>query len=228
MLMEKNSSLPSFNPANRETPTGIISEVLAEFARNFECCLPAIVVSYDRATHTAIVQPAVNIVMASGQQVERAQVSASVWRFMCGGYLIDLPIVAGDTGWLVASDRETESVKTFKTASPPQTYETHKYENGFFIPDRFGALTVPLSGEDAGNMVFQNAEGTEKISIGATSSKITSAALTIVCPVTTFTGSITATGTITGTTDVIATTKSLKAHTHGTGSPTNATTAVNN
>jgi len=218
--------LPSYNLANAESPAGIIQEVLATFSRGFECCIPAIVVSYDRSKHEAVVQPAVNILMTNGKQVERAQVAATVWRFMCGGYLVDLPINAGDTGWLVASDRESTSVKQFGRTAPPQTYETHKYENGFFIPDKWGS--VSLAGEDAGNMVFQNAEGTEKISIGANSTKITSAALTIVCPTTNFTGNITATGTITGMTDVVATTKSLKAHTHGTGSPTNQTTAVNN
>ena len=204
-----------------DSPLGIITEVLADFARSFECCIPAIIVSYDRAKHEAIVQPAVNMILANGQQVKRAQVAATVWRFMCGGYLIDLPIVAGDTGWLVASDRESTSVKQFGTTAPPQTYETHKYQNGFFIPDKFGELTTPIAGEDAGNMVFQTADGTEKISIGASSTKITSKALTIDCEVTTFTGKVIAT-------EVQAGTKLLKEHTHGTGSPTNATTAVNN
>jgi hypothetical protein len=182
-------TLPNFNPANLESSAGIIQEVLAEFARNFECCIPAIVQSYDRTKHEAVVQPAINMVLTTGEQVERANVLATVWRFMCGGYLIDLPISAGDTGWLVASDRDTS---TFKAApanpAKPNTYETHKYSAGFFIPDKFGSLS--LAGEDSGNMVFQNAAGTEKISIGATNTKITSAELTISCPLTTFTGDI--------------------------------------
>lgn len=185
--MEKNS-LPNFNPANLESAAGIIQEVLAEFARNFECCIPAIVQSYDRTKHEAIVQPAINMVMTTGEQVERAPVLATVWRFMCGGFLVDLPILAGDTGWLVAADRDTSTFKEVSKLAKPNTYETHKYTAGFFIPDKFGSLT--LAGEDSGNMVFQNAAGTEKISIGATSTKITSAALTIICPLTTFTGDI--------------------------------------
>lgn len=220
-MAENLNSLPSFNPANLESASGIISEVLADFARSFECCMPAVVVSYDRTTHLAVVQPAINIVMTTGENVTRAQIRVSVWRFMCGGYLVDLPILAGDTGWIVAADRETSLFKGSKKASPPNTYETHKYSQGFFIPDRFGSLA--LAGEDAGNMVFQNAGGTEKISIGAGSMKITSAALTISCPVVNFTGAIIAQGDITAGGD-----KELMAHTHGTGTTTSATTLFNN
>jgi len=221
-----DQSLPNFNPANLETPQGALQEVLAEFARNFECCIPAIVESYDRATHTATVKPAINVITTTGEQIERAPVAASVWRFMCGGYLLDLPISAGDTGWLIASDRETSNMKRTGKAAQPNTYETHKYSNGFFIPDTFGSVT--LAGEDSSNAVFQNAAGTEKISIGAAGTKITSAALIVDTPLASFTGNITAAGIITGTTEVIAGTKLLRAHTHGTGSTTNQTTLVNN
>lgn len=187
-MADNSQSLPSFDPANLESLAGVIREVLAEFARGFECCMPAVVVSYDRAKHEAVVQPAVNMVVSGGGQIERAPVAVTVWRFMCGGFLVDLPINAGDTGWLVAADRDTSNVKASQGVAKPNTYETHKYSAGFFIPDKFGSIS--LAGEDAGNMVFQNAAGTEKISIGASSTKITSAALTITCPLTTFTGDI--------------------------------------
>ena len=153
-MAENLQSLPNFNPANLESAAGIIQEVLAEFARNFESCIPAIVQSYDRTKHEAVVQPAINMVLTTGEQVARAPVLATVWRFMCGGFLVDLPISFGDTGWLIAADRDTSTLKA-NPSSPakPNTYETHKYSAGFFIPDKFGSLT--LAGEDAGNMVFQ-------------------------------------------------------------------------
>jgi hypothetical protein len=187
-MAENLQSLPNFNPANLEGLTGIIREVLAEFARGFECCLPAVVVSYDRTKHEAVVRPAVNMVISGGEQIERAPVAVTVWRFMCGGFLVDLPISAGDTGWLVAADRDTSNVKASGGIAKPNTYETHKYTAGFFIPDKFGSLS--LAGEDAGSMVFQNAAGTEKISIGNSSTRIASANLTITCPLTTFVGDI--------------------------------------
>lgn len=213
--MAKNSNsntLPSFNPANLESIEGVMKEMLADFARNFECCLPAVVISYDRTTHTAVVQPAINMVLTTGEQIERAPVAVSVWRFMCGGFLVDLPISAGDTGWLVAADRDTSTFKEVSKLAKPNTNETHKYTAGFFIPDKFGSLS--LAGEDAGNMVFQNAAGTEKISIGASGTKITSAALTITCPLTTFSGDIKVGG--------VASYTGHKHTTTTTGSPTSA------
>ena len=221
-----SQTLPSFNPANKETPEGAMQELLAEFSRNFECCMPAIVKSYDRDKHEAVVQPAINMVTTTGEQIERAPVAATVWRFMCGGFLIDLPLSEGDTGWLIASDRESSNVKRTGTAQQPNTYETHKYSNGFFIPDKYGSFSI--AAEDDGNMVFQNEAGTEKISIGELGTKITSAALTIDTPLAIFTGDITASGTVTGLTNVIAETKLLAAHTHGTGTVTAATTLNNN
>jgi len=184
-----DQTLPSINPANLESEQGAFQEVLKEFSRNFECCIPAVVVSYERLTHTAVVKPAINMILTTGEQVERAPVAATVWRFMCGGFLVDLPIIVGDTGWLIASDRESSNMKRTGVPQQPGTFETHKYSNGFFIPDKFGAIS--LAEEDAGNMVFQNAAGTEKISIGAAGSKLTSAALTIDCPNTIFTGDAT-------------------------------------
>lgn len=166
-----------------------MSELLADFARRFESCIPAVVDSYDRTKHEAVVRPAINMLLTTGEQVERAKVNVTVWRMMFGGYLIDLPLSAGDTGWLIASDRDTSNFKESSTPEPPNTYETHKYTAGFFMPDSFGSFTI--AEEDDGNMVLQNAAGTEKISIGESSMKITSAALTISCPEVTITGDAT-------------------------------------
>ena len=189
-----SQSLPNFSPANNASLPGVIREVLAEFARGFECCLPAVVVSYDRTKHEAVVQPAVNIILSGGEQLERVPVAVTVWRFMCGGFLIDLPISTGDTGWLVAADRDTSNVKASKAVAKPNTYETHKYTAGFFIPDKFGSLS--LAGEE-GRMVFMNAAGPGKISTGARDTKVATAGLTIACSLPTFVGHETATGTIT-------------------------------
>ena len=181
-----DQSLPNYNPANLESPAGIMSERLAQFARRFESCMPAIVVSYDRSTHEAIVKPAINMLLTTGKQVERAEVPVSVWRYMLGGYLIDLPLSAGDTGWIIAADRDTSNFKASSAAAPPNTFETHKYTAGFFLPDSFG--TFELDGKDDGRMVIQNKAGTEKISIGESNTEITSASLTITSPLVTITG----------------------------------------
>lgn len=210
---QSQPTIPSLNFSNLQSPEGIIGEVLAEFSRNLEVCMPAIVVSYDRVKHEAIVQPAINVIMTTGEQVTRAQMFCTVWRFCAGGYLIDLPLEAGDTGWLIASDRNTTNFKE-NPANPtnPNTYETHKYSAGFFIPDKFGSLT--LTGED-GRMVIMNGAGTEKISIGESDTHITSAALTITCPNVVISGNATIGG------------KSFLGHTHTTTTTGNPTSAPN-
>jgi len=215
--MEKNS-LPNYNPANLGSPVGIMQEVLAQFARDLECCMPATVVSYDRNSHTAVVSPAVRMVLTTGETMDRANLSASVWRYKSGGYLIDMPISAGDTGWIIAADRDTSTFKETSATSKPNTRETHKYSAGFFIPDSFGDFAI--AAEDDGRMVFQNLAGTEKISIGASDTKITSASLTISSAAVTITGDLTVDGDASiGGIDYLT-------HTHGGVTPGGGSTGV--
>ncbi len=76
--------------------------------RNVSVCIPAAVVSYDRATHVAEVVPLVrNVVFDknyNAKDVTGESFSVPV-HFPCfGGFTIDVPLYAGDRGWVIALD----------------------------------------------------------------------------------------------------------------------------
>lgn len=84
-----------------------------------EWCVPAIVEEYSRDTHTAKVKPLVNRwKMESGKvkEHERASVRVGVMQFAHGGVVVDAPLFKGDTGWLVAGDRNSASARGANSA----------------------------------------------------------------------------------------------------------------
>lgn len=240
-----NVQAPNYNESNQSSWAGILEEVLKNFALTQENCLPAVVVSHDRTNNTVTVTPAINTIGTDGTASQRANITLPVHIFGGGGIVISAPLKAGDTGWIIAGDRDITLFKQSLKVSNPNTYRTHKLAFGFFIPDKVKGFTV--SGGDESAFLIQTLDGSTKIALSdgkvqiktggnieaecsnltitASSCKIT--AETEITGNVNITGDLTATGTITGTTDVIAATFSGKSHIHTggtiqgkTGSPT--------
>lgn len=159
-----------------ENPVHMIEEVMRYFGMKFECCLPAIVEKYDRNSHLALVRPLVNMVSSKGEQLERDLLNVPVRRIQHGEFLVDFPLYPGETGWVIAADRETENAllsnmedttsESTGNSGPqrPATYHIHKYRFGFFIPDRWGE--IPISGTGDGyddKAVIMSSNGKTKI-----------------------------------------------------------------
>lgn len=126
---------------------------------DFECCIPAIVTGtwYDRNAHTVEVRPLVDMVSSSGETIRRPIMRVTYLRLVSGRYFMDSPLSKGDTGWIIASDRDSflqkannSSINVSKNngASPPNTYELHKYRHGFFIPDSWARFNLSGFGSD--------------------------------------------------------------------------------
>ena len=147
---------------------------------NLNVCMPCIVEEYDRKSHQATVRPlTLAMSLQNGERFQRAKFKASVWRWQCGGFLIDSPVFKGETGWVVSSDRNATEVKAGnakiqspvsyknKDASnkgpceiPDGSEETHVFETGFFIPDKWGDVAFQEEYKDALIIRQQNADGT--------------------------------------------------------------------
>jgi hypothetical protein len=143
----------SFNPADLETAQGLFQTMfrLQEVAR--ENIIPAIVRAYNPRTHFADVLPIVNMVVEQekdGQKqmksIKRPRYKVKVYQHRHGGYIIDMPLKAGDTGFLVAVDRNWQNARKanqsiaridHKGAKSPETYETASFANGVFYPFSF-------------------------------------------------------------------------------------------
>lgn len=155
---------PSNNPANYNTLSGCFTEVLNNFLNQTDDMLPAQVVSYNRATNRATVQPMIQMQATNGQIITRARIaSVPVFTYGGGGFVIGFPLTAGAKGWIKANDRDISLyLAGGYVPSLPNTKRKHSFSDCVFIPDVMGSFT--LAGEDANNLVIQNTAGTVKVS----------------------------------------------------------------
>lgn len=163
--MNSDNMLPQFDRAKIKTPVGFFSTLLHLIKVNEECVLPAIVKSYDRRTGIARVRPIADNVADNSENKEvlipRNEYNVHVVRFFHGGCVVDAPLFAGDTGWLVACDRNcTSAIKANSTilsedqddsnpsnegSKRPDDNSLKSFAWGFFIPDSWGNTGISNS-----------------------------------------------------------------------------------
>lgn len=168
-MADKFKTTPTYNPAAKENLGLALQHLVKYVSTNLECSIPAKIVKYDRTTHVATVQPLVKIQYPDGDQVkseERQQFDVTVLQFCHGGFVIDIPLSEGDTGWVVASDRDAVLAKKAnanikaadnKGAQDPNTSQKHRYNLGFFIPDSWATIPYDMEKFD-GKMVIGDVE----------------------------------------------------------------------
>lgn len=161
--------------------------------------LPCKVVEVVFDTNEVVVQPLIMSLSpnldenGTYAQRERPKIRTTIWREMAGGMMIYFPISVGDTGWIVAADRDTTTLKTTNMAEsiPPPTFSVSNYEFGYFIPDvvtkRF---TVANSDEKC--LSIQSTDGEVKVVINPNTHEVT-----ITAPTVTINGNLNVNGTIT-------------------------------
>lgn len=171
---------PSSDPANRYDLVGTVRLVLTKFLQSVDDMLPAVVISYDRATNQAQVQPLIALVTTDDKQVQRAQVaSIPVLQIGGGGFVLSFPIRPGDLGWIKANDRDISLFKQVLANASPNTARKHSFEDAMFIPDTM-KRSVIINSEDAENVVLQSIDGTQRVSIWPGKIKITASAIELV------------------------------------------------
>lgn len=163
--MMTNVAIPSYDAADRDSLAGVLKLAFRKSIEGTDGQLPCQVVSYNRTTNRALVQPLISIILTSGQQVVRAQIaSVPVLSLGGGGFAITFPLQPGDKGWIEASDQDISLFMQQMQQSKPNTFRIHSFEDGRFIPDAFAQYTY--SNADAANMVIQSYDGTVKIVLG--------------------------------------------------------------
>jgi len=162
---------PSQNPSNYGTLTGLFREAMDKMIAGVDGMLPARVISYNRATNRAQVQPLIMLVTTNNESVARAPVaSVPVFQFGGGGHILSFNINAGDLGWIKANDRDISLFLQYFTQSAPNTWRKHSFQDAVFIPDPMRGYTI--AEEDQSNCVLQNLDGSVKISLSADTIKI--------------------------------------------------------
>lgn len=225
-------NIPAANKANYNTMAGMFREILSSFLINVDDMLPAKIVSYDRTTNLAKVQPLIMLIKTNGQIQPRAQVaSVPVLQLGGGNFMLNFNLNPGDLGFIKANDRDISLFLQSFTQSAPNTFRKHTFEDAVFIPAPMRNMTI--KSEDSENAVLSTLDGKQRISIWDDRIKLTSSdddgnsSITIFpdhikidTPLATFTGAIvsdgtratgdaTFSGTIRATVDVIATNNNI-------------------
>ena len=158
------------NPITRfESPAGVVDLRAALEAyglgmrRDLTVCFPACVREYDREHHRVQVVPLIKQGVYNGEweYIDRKPYWVSVRGIQQGGFAIDVPLYVGDTGWVIASDRDTRLLKGEESLTTtvlsqdrpvemvdkgyrkrPWQQKLHDLESGFFIPDSWGRFSM--------------------------------------------------------------------------------------
>ena len=150
-MTDITKTIPSYNPADVNTMDGLNNILMNKMGMNIDCAIPGIVQSYNKATNRATVKPAITGVASQGQKVSKeALLNIPVVKLGGNGTTLAFPIKQGDTGWLIACDRNISIFKQNLKESAPNDYRKHKFEDAFFIPDSINGAGVDNLTIDAG------------------------------------------------------------------------------
>lgn len=209
------NQIPSRDPANDDSLTGLFRQVLDKHLQNTDDMLPAQVIAFDRTSNRVQVKPMVKVLTTSGQTVGRAQIiGLPVMQFGGGGMVMLFSLNPGDFGWIKANDRDISLFLQSGQETPPNTLRKHSFSDAVFIPDVMRGWT--LAGEDAENAVLQTLDGTIRIALWTDRIKLTagSKTLTLSDDGASIVGDLSVTGAITATGEITGSGIALSTHTH--------------
>jgi hypothetical protein len=170
--MTEKYNIPSRNPANNGSLVGAINVAMEKRMQYTDNMLPARVIKYDRAANRVQVQPMIRLVSTSGDLISRGQIaSVPVLQLAGGGFMLSFPLNPGDLGWIKSNDRDISLFLRGYTEQPPNTRRMHDFADSLFIPDVMTGYNI--AGEDSGNAVLQNLDGSVKIALFEDKIKIT-------------------------------------------------------
>lgn len=173
------TEIPSIDPADSEDFTGAFRHIFGKMMQSVDGMLPAKVISYNRTTNRATVQPLIMMLTTADTTVQRATIaSVPVFQYGAGDFLLSFPLKVGDLGWIKANDRDISLFLQSYSNAAPNTIRKKSFSDAVFYPDVMRGYTI--AGEDADNAVLQNLDGSVKISLGADKIKITAPSVEIV------------------------------------------------
>lgn len=134
-----------------DNPDAIFKRIQFCHDLEFECAIPAKIV-HVYSDHTADAQPLIKLV-SSTAAIDQVPVRVTtLWNFH-GDFEVHHPLNIGDTGWLIAADRNTDLVKQYNceldetqnqgAQEPNKDLNLHRYRWGFFLPDRWDKQLRP-------------------------------------------------------------------------------------
>lgn len=150
-----DNALPNYDKAEIQDPAAFFRTLFHLRDIREERAIPAIVTDYDSKTGFVAVVPMPKYTFDTRDgevEVDREKVIVRTLRFFHGGYVISLPLLKGDTGWLISGDRNCASSmkkngkilekdldddEVKKGTMKPDDGTLLSFSNGFFIPFSF-------------------------------------------------------------------------------------------
>lgn len=163
-----SDNITSTDPANEGSLEGVLKTALNKLQQSIQIMLPCIVTSVDRDKNKVSVLPLIDIILANGQYVQRAEISnIPISNLSAGGFIINFPVKVGDYGYIKTCDRDISLFKQSFNRTKPNTLRKNSFEDGVFIPDVINYSKYSIASEDIENLVIQSYDNTTKISLGA-------------------------------------------------------------
>ncbi len=204
-MTDITQTIPAREPSDTNSLEGLCRLLKDLTLMDMEKVTPGIVESYDRTTNRAVVKPAISGVASLGQKIPKdAVVNIPVLTLQGGGIFLSFPLKQGDTGWLVACDRDISIFKQNLEESSPNSYRKHCFNDAFFIPDKINQITV--GEDDEGAVVISTLSGNTKFSLMEGEIKLRGKI--------TITGDTTIAGTLNVSGEVTGNGINLSSHTH--------------
>lgn len=191
--MNSSGNIPDIDPADEDSLVGAFRFVVNKMLQDSNGQLPAKIISFDRTTNRAQVQPLIAIVTTDGTQISRAQIaSIPVLQIGGGNFMLNFNLLPGDLGWIRASDRDISLFLQSYSEEKPNTNRINSFSDSIFIPAIMKDYTI--AAEDAEHAVLQNLAGTVRIALWPDKVKITAPAGLVVDGPITATGGISVSG----------------------------------
>lgn len=159
-----DDQVPSKDPADDGTLAGAFRSIFKKLMQGVDGMLPATVVSYDRVANVATVKPMVQLLTTEGKTLPRATVAnVPVLALGGGGFVINFPVMAGDFGWIEASDRDISLYMQSQTDAQPNTTRIHSFSDGRFIPDKMRNYVMPEDANAETDMIISSIDGMQAV-----------------------------------------------------------------
>lgn len=177
-----NSGPLAKSPGDDQSLASTLRFIQRAIEMEIECCLPCKIVSYDRQTNRATVQPLIMVSVrstTSNALIRNKRVDIPdipVLSLGAGSFHISFPVKPNDLGWIYACDRDITLFLQSLEAQPAGTDgATHKFSDAIFIPDVYRNYTIHP--EDEGALVIQSTDSATRISVRNDNIKITAPTL---------------------------------------------------
>lgn len=153
---------PNIDQANSGSLKGVLDAYFKTKLMEMDGMMPCSVVSYNEAGKSVTVQIMMQMQDTDGAAINRATISnVAVGTLSAGGFLIHVPIKAGDKGWIKANDCDISLYKQSLSEAIPNTIRIKSFSDGVFFPD----MTEPYSPKHSGALNIQNVSGSVCVSV---------------------------------------------------------------